>query len=356
MKQSSQAVQLKAVCLIALTLLFTACQPTSAPTHAAQTGSIANVYVATAEPTETRVDSETFPLPNCGGTSELHQTLGSTASIFKSVTIGTKATAEGAGEVAIPETVKLELKLAIEAAYQETYESANSRLDTIDMRAAAGTHVVYEIGWYEQTFSSIVEYSENSQVYKAPYTYKLRIPKIDNSYRNSCDSRSTGNSDQPNTQPAPESTAVQPPTSIPASSDQGSGPLREHKTTPIVGTGVLAQGTYSDGMAPISVAEITSHLNIQRIRLEENPDGCAIALLDADQIWFGSSVKTNLTINDVVVGTINGPTGRHGYIFNATIRSGDKVCVTYFEPSGFQIVFGPDIYYHYDSYCYRGNC
>jgi hypothetical protein len=346
MNQSPQATHLKAIPLIALTLLFTACQPTSAPTQAAQSGSIANVHVVTAEPTETCVDSETFPLPNCGGTSELHQTLGSNASIFKSVTVGTKATAEGAGEVAIPETAKLQLKLAVEAAYQETYETANSRLDTIDMRAAAGTHVVYDIGWYEQTFSSIVEYSENNQVFKAPYTYKLRIPKIDNSYQNSCDGGSAGNNGQPNTQPAPQSTSVQSPTSVPLSSNQGSDPLREHKTTPIVGTGVLAQGTHSDGMAPISASEITSHLNIQRIRLEENPDGCAIAFLDADKIWFGSSVKTNLTINDVVVGTINGPTGKHGYIFNATVHSGDKVCVTYFEPSGCQIVFGPDIYYH----------
>ncbi len=137
---------------------------------------------------------------------------------------------------------------------------------------------------------------------------------------------------------------------------QGTTPLRDQKDTSIVGTGVLEVGTYSDGMAPISASDISSHLNIQRIRIEENPDGCSIAFMDADRIWFGSSVKTNLTINGVVVGTINGPTGKHGYIFNTTVHSGDKVCVSYFEPSGFQIVFGPDIYYHYDSYCYRGNC
>lgn len=134
------------------------------------------------------------------------------------------------------------------------------------------------------------------------------------------------------------------------------GPFREHKKTPTVGTGILMQGTYSDGMAQYSASDVTGHLNIQRIRLEENPDGCAVAYFDADKIWFGSAVKTNLTINDEVVGSINGPTGKHGFIFNATIHSGDKICVTYFEPSGFHVIFGPDVYYHYDSYCYRGQC
>jgi len=156
--------------------------------------------------------------------------------------------------------------------------------------------------------------------------------------------------------PSIQPTTAQVSTQSSNTSAQNSTPLRDQKNTPIVGTGVLEQGTYSDGMASISASEINSHLNIQRFRLEENPDGCGIAFMDADKIWFGSSVKTNLTINDVVVGTINAPTGKHGYMFNATVHSGDKVCVSYFEPSGFQIVFGPDIYYHYDSYCYRGNC
>jgi len=149
---------------------------------------------------------------------------------------------------------------------------------------------------------------------------------------------------------------AQPQTPTASTSAQGSGPLREHKETTLAGTGVLARGTYSDGMAPFGESDTANHHNIQRIRLEENPDGCGIAFLDADKIWFGSSVQTNLTINNTVVGGINGPTGKHGYIFDIAIHRGDRICVTYFEPSGFQIVFGPDIYYHYDSYCYRGHC
>jgi hypothetical protein len=151
-------------------------------------------------------------------------------------------------------------------------------------------------------------------------------------------------------------TATSSPTLISPPIAGTTGPFREHKTTPIVGTGALERGTYSDGMATFGETDITSHLNIQRIWLPGNPDGCGIAFLDADKLWFGSSVQTALTINDSVVGTINGPTGKHGYVFDITIRRDDKICVTYFEPSGFHIVFGPDIYYHYDSYCHRGNC
>jgi hypothetical protein len=90
-----------------------------------------------------------------------------------------------------------------------------------------------------------------------------------------------------------------------SASTASAGSFREHRQTPIVRTGVLAQGTYSDGMAPFTESDISAHLNIQRIRLEENPDGCGVAFLSADEIWFGSSVKTTLTINGFSVGTIN---------------------------------------------------
>jgi len=142
--------------------------------------------------------------------------------------------------------------------------------------------------------------------------------------------------------------------SSPTSSTASVAPFREHRPTPIIGTGVLSQGTYSDRMASFSEKDIANHLNIQRIRLEENPDRCGIAFLSVDKIWFGSSVKTTLTINGVSVGALNGPTGRHGCIFNVPISVGDRICVKYFESSGFQIIFGLDLYY-YDSYCYRGN-
>jgi len=182
------------------------CQSGAIPTQVAQSNGIQDVRVNTAAPTESQISSEEFPLPNCGGTGEIHQTLGAHASVFKSVTIGAKATVKGGGEVAIPETAKLKLEIKVEAAYQKTYESASSRLDTIDMPAAAGTHVVYVIGWYEQNYESIVEYSSDGNVYEAPYTYKLRIPKIQSSYQPACDGSTANNNGQTNNvtpQPTP---------------------------------------------------------------------------------------------------------------------------------------------------------
>ncbi len=179
--------------------------PTEQPTNQnTQNNAVENIRVTTVQPSETLVKTETFPLPNCGGTGEIRQTLGSTASITKSVTLSGKATIRGGGEAGIPETVKLKLEIEIEAAYQKAYESANSRLDTIDMPAAAGTHVVYDIGWYEQVFNSIVQYSIDGQVYEAPYTYKLQVPKLDNSRQISCGT----NTVIANTPTLPESTST----------------------------------------------------------------------------------------------------------------------------------------------------
>lgn len=218
--------------------------------------------------------------------------------------------------------------------------------------APPGTNMEFVLRWSEEVHAG------NVTVDGATGTYEVRVPiGVEQ-----VSSQDLGGCNGGNIQISPTSssggTVILPsPTSQPLSPvTQGDNPFREHKTTSIVGTGVLAQGTYSDGMASFSESDISSHLDIQRIRLEENPDGCGIAFLSADKIWFGSSVKTTLTINDSAVGTINQATGRQGYVFDIHINRGDKVCVTYFEPSGFQIVFGPDMYYHYDSYCYRGHC
>ncbi len=198
---------------ILVSLFLGACQPTPTAQPAnqdMQNGSVGNIRVTTVQPSESLIKTETFPLPNCGGTGEIRQTLGSTASITKNVTLSGKATVRGGGEAGIPETVKLKLEIEIEAAYQKAYESANSRLDTIDMPAAAGTHVVYDIGWYEQVFSSIVQYSINEQVYEAPYVYKLQVPKLDNSHQVSCgtSTKSTESSNNVSTPEVPKPTST----------------------------------------------------------------------------------------------------------------------------------------------------
>lgn len=170
---------------IVLVSTIISCQPV-ADTQVASDTNIQDIQVNTATPIDSKIRTEEFTLPNCGGTGELHQTLGSQASVSKSETISTKATVRGGVEVEIPETVKLKLEVELEKAYQKTFESASSRLDTIDMPAAAGTHVVYVIGWYNQNYESIIEYSTDSRVYEVPYIYILRVPKIESSYQISC--------------------------------------------------------------------------------------------------------------------------------------------------------------------------
>jgi hypothetical protein len=118
--------------------------------------------------------------------------------------------------------------------------------------------------------------------------------------------------------------------------------------------------TKSDGLAPYDENWLwaNNHFNIQRIRREENPDGCGIAEYQVSKIWIGAAAVTKVTVNGEEVGTINKitPRQKHGYIAVVSLNIGDKLCVSPIPPAGFQIVIGPDVYYHHDTYCYRGNC
>lgn len=202
------------------TIVLVACQ---SPTSVSEPNNdIEDIRVQIAEPNRTTSDIEEIPLPNCGGTDKLSQTLGMYTSVSKSATVGAKATVTGGGEVQIPETAKLKLEIQVELAYQSTFESANSRVDSIGMSALAGTHVIYTILWEEQTFNSILHYSTGGNVYEVPYIYQLRVPKIDNSFEIECPSNSNGNpTPMPATSPTPtqipesQSTLVAQPTSQP---------------------------------------------------------------------------------------------------------------------------------------------
>ncbi len=160
----------------------------------------------------------------------------------------------------------------------------------------------------------------------------------------------------PNT-PVPPTTTPVLPTSIPPTTiaSQNQGPIREHYQT-VIGDGLFSEATFSDGLAPYSNEWLgeNNHYKIQIIRLEEQPDGCDAAKYDSELIWISAGTNTYITINGEYVGTYTSPGDRHGYVFKWPIRLGDRICAV--NTTGFHIVIGPDIYYHYDSYCYRGNC
>ena len=135
---------------------------------------------------------------------------------------------------------------------------------------------------------------------------------------------------------------------------QQSTPLREQKTKSI-GTGALANASYSDGLAPYSEDWLwaNNHHKIQRIRKEEQPSGCDIAQYDAKELWIASSQAVDFLVNDQSIGHLNKDTGSVGYLIDYPISKGDKLCISKVPSNGFHIVLGPDIHWAYDSYCYR---
>lgn len=178
------------IVVIISTIILVSCESPS--TIAETNNDIQDIRVQMVEPERTTTKVEQFPLPNCGGNEKLAQSLGTFASISQSATVGAKATVTGGGEVQIPEAAKLKLEIQVELAYQRSFESANSRVDSIEMSASPRTHIVYTILWEEQTFNSIVQYSADGKVYEVPYTYQLSVPKIDTSYEVECSNNKDG--------------------------------------------------------------------------------------------------------------------------------------------------------------------
>ena len=137
-----------------------------------------------------RVDNPDFPekrtvgnpenieLPNCFGSANLTRTLGTQTTITSTLNMGTTAKVTGGGEVEIPAAAKLKLEVEIGKAYEETKQSATSRLDTAEMTAAQGTHIIYVIEWKEIEYNSIILFSSGNAVYTANYSYKLIVPDI----------------------------------------------------------------------------------------------------------------------------------------------------------------------------------
>jgi hypothetical protein len=195
--------------IAAIALLLGACQQGTPVANNPQ-DDVGELHITKTEPTKTTTVEE-FPLPNCGGTDKLTQSLGSGVVVRKGLTVGTKATLARGVEVEIPETVKIKLKQKVEDTYQEEYQTANSRSDVLNMTAAPGTHVVYIVQWEDSRYSSKISYVMNGAVYKVPYAYVLSVPKTSDSRTIKC----------PATEPAPSpgnpviSTPAQQPTHPP---------------------------------------------------------------------------------------------------------------------------------------------
>lgn len=132
--------------------------------------------------------TEEFPLPNCGGNRELAQTLGSQSSIQKTVSVAGTATLRGSQEkqVVVPKLIRSKLEAEISIAYSDIFQNENSRLDSIELKAAPASHVVYILQWVDEQYISTVSYFLEGNTYDADYIYTLRVPKLSNSYSIGC--------------------------------------------------------------------------------------------------------------------------------------------------------------------------
>lgn len=164
---------------------------------------------------------------------------------------------------------------------------------------------------------------------------------------------------EPQPQPSPSRPEAAPTVEPPPSSESvpvEQSPIQTH--TPFsAGDGVFANVTESDGQASFSISEInTNHQHIQRIRPEEQPSGCDQARYASDKVWVTGTPGMRLTVNGLELGTYQIAPDAHGYILDMNVAVGDQICAVDVGPEGFSIIFGPDVYYHYDSYCHRFGC
>jgi hypothetical protein len=200
---------------IVILLALVGCQgetPTSPTTSDVSEPNIENVQVRPVSPTKRLGDTEDFPLPNCGGSGELRHSLGKQGSVAKTVTVAANAKTTAGAEVAIPATAKAQLKVEVGAAYEQAYNTAISRADTIMMTALPGTHIVYVVQWEEQDWSSIVTFFLDGQTLEADYEYTLGVPKVSYSYPVDCP---TSAPSMPTDTPRPPTDTPVPPTEMP---------------------------------------------------------------------------------------------------------------------------------------------
>lgn len=271
----------------------------------------------------------------------------------------------------IPEVLQAELEAKIKAAIGSNLGNKYQQTITINLETQPGLALKHDIAWNETKVKGLIEVVYQNGIAKLNFQKIIGLQLYGRkSEQLSCEGQSDLLPKPTQAVVTPIILTIVPPVEIIATATlepqeriiptaESGGPLREHTTTSI-GTGIFEKVTYSDGNAPYTEAWLwdNNHFNIQRIRREEYPDGCGKSGYEVNKVWIGSGAKATISVNGVDVGEYISITSKnkHGYIVDLTLHVGDKICISPIASSGFHIIFGPDIYYHYDSYCYRGNC
>ena len=354
------------IALVLLAALFlVACAPSgqsvepSAPLPTATLPPQLGVPIPVSDPVYKPLPQTTEIVPNCGGGSEpvvKHPSLTTVSLNSVEWEVGGQF---GAGLRVQPPgfPVGVDLSAVIEVADRTKLEQNLQQGVAWDLPAAPGEIMTYVLSWEELWQLATVEVDfGNQDMRQINVNYRTSIKSnIVDSNRQECGTPRPGDgtvSLLPTTEVSQPTTELSQQLQLTPSQpeDSAAGPQREHFSV-VVGTGVFEQGTFSDGQLQLTEQMLwdNDYFDIQRIRREEYPNGCDAARYTTDWIWIGGGPGMRLTINGQDVGQYTIAPDAHGYMFNLPVKIGDQICAVDIAPEGFQIIIGPDIYYHYDS-------
>lgn len=325
---------------------------------------IVDIFVFPGEPELRLITEEPIAQDNCNGSAETSQTVTREHTVLYTLELGLGIEVSADGRAKIPEIGEVGVGVEVAETYEVGYGREVSVSRAVTVAAREGTHIQHTIRQYEVWETGEILLVAGNINQRLPYSFR-RDFSIEQLPAANIGCPGGGGS----AAPADESdlpTEVVSESMIGSTSPLGEGPSQESSEvqTPILthmafsaGEGVFANVSVSDGQAEYSSSDLsTQHQHIQRIRREEQPSGCDTAIYASSKIWVSGTPGMELTLDGQIVGTYRIAPDSHGYMLDMSIEVGQEICAVDFGPEGFSIIFGPDVYYHYDSYCFRGNC
>lgn len=147
----------------------------------------AGIQIAMAEPEEARSGSETLDIRNCDSNDEMVTDLSAHAPVKQEIIISETATAVKTGQaLVIPSEMLDEIKVQIEALYQQVLEEAVTRTEAEVFNIPGHKIHMYKIYWVQQHYRSEVSLTIDGQSCKTSYEYVLEIPELDSFTVMSC--------------------------------------------------------------------------------------------------------------------------------------------------------------------------
>jgi len=294
---------------------------------------------------------------NCDGTNPTYNVSYKTIEAQKAsfeVSVGAGGLVTG---TPLPPVLEVQLEAKITAALAKDYGLTTEKNHDLTLENVQGTFLEHTITWKVTRVKGLIEVIYGDGIAQVGFE-KIANVELYNRTSQPLDCNDNSASILPTTivatlethPPATQSAATPEPTIF------SSAPLLSHKIKGI-GTGIFEKATYSDGSAQFSQQELnSSHFEIQLINPDTTSNGCSTSWYTVNEVWFGGASKTTLYLNGTAIGELFQGVGKHGYMIPLSVNAGDELCVNPIPPGGFHMNLGADIYYHYDSFCYRGYC